>query len=108
MSTTDKWCVSRSGLHAVNASCALYDGKGLYGLIGALYWSQAKAGPEEVAKARRAVRQAIVDHAEVVACTLSAAGGDLLNLTHTGRPFDAVLTDEVMLCSLIPGQDPTA
>ncbi|KAK9868262.1 hypothetical protein WJX84_007623 [Apatococcus fuscideae] len=54
----------------------------------------AKAGPEEVAKAKRAVRQAIVDHAEIVACTLSAAGGDLLNLTHTGRRFDAVLTDE--------------
>ena len=77
----------------------------MHGLTGTLYWLQAKAGPEEVAKARRAVRQAIVDHAEIVACTLSAAGGDLLNLTHTGRPFDAVLTDEVMLCSLMPSHD---
>lgn len=58
---------------------------------------QARAGREQVAQARREVRQAVVRQAEVVACTLSAAGGDLATLLASGPLFDLVVIDEVCL-----------
>ena len=45
--------------------------------------------------ARKEVRQAIVQGAEVVACTLSSAGGDLLTLCKGSPGFQALIIDEV-------------
>ncbi|KAK9830550.1 hypothetical protein WJX72_012414 [[Myrmecia] bisecta] len=56
--------------------------------------SEYKSGGERVARARREVRQAVVKSAEVVACTLSSAGGDLLSLLKTGPFFNALIIDE--------------
>lgn len=46
-------------------------------------------------KARKEMRQAIVRGAEIVACTLSSAGGDLLTLSKGGPGFQALIVDEV-------------
>ena len=46
-------------------------------------------------QARKEVRLAVVRQAEVVACTLSAAGGDLASLTASAPQFDMVIIDEV-------------
>ena len=43
---------------------------------------------------RREMRAAAVAQAEVVACTLSAAGGDLASLMPPGVGFDALICDE--------------
>lgn len=40
------------------------------------------------------MRAAAVAQAEVVACTLSAAGGDLVSLLPPGVGFDALICDE--------------
>lgn len=70
-----------------------------------------RIGTEAVGRAGRMVRRAIVQEAEVVACTLSSAGGDLLSLVTdaSGPPgtivdantrrqlmlFDVLIIDEV-------------
>lgn len=59
-----------------------------------------KEGNEAAHKAKRGVRQAVVKSAEVVACTLSSAGGDLLSLlkgagSEPGMLFNAIMIDEV-------------
>ena len=56
---------------------------------------QVKKGREQITQARKDVRQAVVRQAEVVACTLSAAGGDLPALIAAGPLFDMVVIDEV-------------
>lgn len=56
---------------------------------------QVRKGNDQIAQARREVRQAVVRQAEVVACTLSAAGGDLAGLMAGGPLFDMVIVDEV-------------
>lgn len=61
---------------------------------------QVKEGNEAAHKAKRGVRQAVVKSAEVVACTLSSAGGDLLSLlkgagSEPGMLFNAIMIDEV-------------
>jgi hypothetical protein len=50
---------------------------------------------QTVTRARKDVRAAIVKRAEVVACTLSSAGGDLLALLAKGPLFDVLIVDEV-------------
>ena len=59
-----------------------------------------KEGNEAAHKAKRGVRQAVVRAAEVVACTLSSAGGDLLGLikgagADPSMLFNAIMIDEV-------------
>ena len=59
-----------------------------------------KEGNEAAHKAKRGVRQAVVKAAEVVACTLSSAGGDLLGLVRGAGSepcmlFNAIMIDEV-------------
>ncbi len=49
---------------------------------------------------RREMRAAAVAQAEVVACTLSAAGGDLPTLLPPGVGFDALICDEAAQASL--------
>ena len=61
---------------------------------------QVKEGQEAAHKAKRGVRQAVVRCAEVVACTLSSAGGDLLGLvkgvgSDPSMLFNAIMIDEV-------------
>ncbi len=63
---------------------------------------QVKAGGAAAARARREVRLAVVRSAEVVACTLSSAGGDLLGLVTENAAgsqpcplFNALIIDEV-------------
>ena len=65
---------------------------------------QVKEGTEAAHKAKRGVRQAVVRVAEVVACTLSSAGGDLLSLvkgvgSEPAMLFNAIMIDEVRNCS---------
>jgi len=55
---------------------------------------QVRAGGEQLQRAKRAQRAAAVRGAEVVACTLAAAGGDLLGLVEGGPLFDALVIDE--------------
>ena len=59
-----------------------------------------KEGGEAAHRAKRGVRQAVVRAAEVVACTLSSAGGDLLSLikgpgADPSFLFSAIMIDEV-------------
>lgn len=59
-----------------------------------------KEGGEAAHRAKRGVRQAVVRAAEVVACTLSSAGGDLLSLVKGPGAdpsflFNAIMIDEV-------------
>lgn len=61
-----------------------------------------KEGNEAAHKAKRGSRQAVVKAAEVVACTLSSAGGDLLGLlkgtgSEPGMLFNAIMIDEVQI-----------
>ena len=65
---------------------------------------QAVEGTEELAKARKEVRQAIVQNAEIVTCTLSSAGGDLMTLSKGATGFQALIVDEVSIrsCDQIP------
>ena len=56
---------------------------------------QMQKGSEHLSRARREVRQAVVRAAEVVACTLSGAGGDLLALSKGSVGFQALIIDEV-------------
>jgi len=63
-------------------------------------YMQIKEGNEAAHKAKRGVRQAVVRCAEVVACTLSSAGGDLLSLvkgvgSDPSMLFNAIMIDEV-------------
>ena len=59
---------------------------------------QARRGGEGVARARLAVRQAVVTNARLVVCTLSSAGGDLATLvSKSSHCFDALIIDEVSL-----------
>ncbi|KAL0045065.1 hypothetical protein WJX82_006977 [Trebouxia sp. C0006] len=60
---------------------------------------EVKEGHEAAHKAKRGVRQAVVRCAEVVACTLSSAGGDLLGLvkgvgSDPSMLFNAIMIDE--------------
>ncbi|KAA6418527.1 MAG: hypothetical protein FRX49_11473 [Trebouxia sp. A1-2] len=60
---------------------------------------EIKEGNEAAHKAKRGVRQAVVRCAEVVACTLSSAGGDLLSLvkgvgSDPSMLFNAIMIDE--------------
>lgn len=76
-----------------------------------------KEGNEAAHRAKRGVRQAVVRAAEVVACTLSSAGGDLLSLVKGAGAdpsmlFNAIMIDEVQIVSSVtacsrpePGQD---
>lgn len=57
--------------------------------------SQLRSSGERVARARREVRVAVVRRSEVVACTLSSAGGDLIGLMAGGPLFDCLIIDEV-------------
>lgn len=62
--------------------------------------SQIKEGGEAARRAKRGVRQGVVRSAEVVACTLSSAGGDLLGLvkglgSDPSMLFNAIMIDEV-------------
>ena len=64
---------------------------------------QVKEGGEAAHRARRGVRQAVVRAAEVVACTLSSAGGDLLSLakgpgSDPSFLFNAIMIDEASPC----------
>ncbi len=68
---------------------------------------QVKEGNEAAHKAKRGVRQAVVRCAEVVACTLSSAGGDLLNLikgvgSDPSMLFNAIMIDEVCPTETVP------
>jgi hypothetical protein len=59
-------------------------------------------------RARREVRQAVIRGSEIVACTLSSAGGELLSLSKGSLGFQAVIIDEVFLHpSLHPHQTTT-
>ena len=69
---------------------------------------QVKAGGAAAARARREVRLAVVRSAEVVACTLSSAGGDLLGLVTENAAgsqpcplFNALIIDEVSCSSCL-------
>ena len=54
-----------------------------------------RAQGEAAQRASRAARAAVVTGAEAVACTLSAAGGELLSLLQDGgHRFDTVIVDE--------------
>jgi len=75
---------------------------------------QVKEGNEAAHKAKRGVRQAVVRCAEVVACTLSSAGGDLLSLvkgvgSDPSMLFNAIMIDEVCPTKTLlrPYRDPT-
>lgn len=59
--------------------------------------SQVKAGGEQAQQASRAVRTAVIKEAEVVVCTLSSSGGELLTILAAGPLFDAVIIDEVTI-----------
>ena len=61
---------------------------------GAAAGPQVRVGGEQLQRAKRAQRAAAVRGAEVVACTLAAAGGDLLGLVEGGPLFDALVIDE--------------
>ena len=68
---------------------------------------QIKEGNEAAHKAKRGVRQAVVRCAEVVACTLSSAGGDLLSLvkgvgSDPSMLFQAIMIDEVCPIETVP------
>ena len=63
---------------------------------------QVKDGKEAAHRAKRGVRQGVVQRAEVVACTLSSAGGDLLSLVKgpgcsPSMLFNTIMIDEVWL-----------
>lgn len=80
--------------------------------------SQANVGTRDIHRASRDVRRSVLRCAELCVCTLSAAGGDLVNLMVSQRQvsrgtcrdselrFDAVIIDEaaqaVEPASLIP------
>lgn len=56
---------------------------------------EVQKGTANITRARRDVREALLRRAEIVACTLSGAGGDLLSVAGTGPLFNAVIIDEV-------------
>lgn len=56
---------------------------------------QIQRGNDQLSRARKEVRQAVVRGAEIVACTLSSAGGDLLTLSKGTAGFQALIIDEV-------------
>ena len=58
---------------------------------------QVQAGGEQLQRAQRAQRVAAVQTADVVACTLASAGGDLLSLLEGKPMFDALVIDEARL-----------
>ena len=62
---------------------------------------QVQQGSEQRAKARKEVRQAVVQNAEIVTCTISSAGGDLLTLSKGSVGFQALIIDEVISLSII-------
>jgi hypothetical protein len=55
---------------------------------------QVRSQGEQVQRASRAARLGAVMGAEVVACTLSSAGGDLLGLLQDIHAFDTLVIDE--------------
>lgn len=68
-----------------------------------LLWGRIQAGERELRQGnkeldrqKKEVRQAVVKAAEVVACTLSSAGGDLVGMWPPGHAplFDALVIDE--------------
>lgn len=76
---------------------------------GCLDGAQVRAQAEHAQRASRAVRVAVLKCAEAVACTLSAAGGDLAALAQDcGCAFDAVIIDEARSCKslAIPPHSP--
>eukprot|EP00879_Flechtneria_rotunda_P007634 GHRR01008006.1.p1 GENE.GHRR01008006.1~~GHRR01008006.1.p1 ORF type:complete len:1552 (+),score=731.37 GHRR01008006.1:78-4658(+) len=56
----------------------------------------AAEGGRELERAKRSARQAVIKSAEIVLCTLSAAGGDLLGCWPAGAAplFDVLVVDE--------------
>ena len=60
--------------------------------------AQAKGRQQQAAKAKRESRQAVLRQAEVVACTLAAAGGELASLLGNTLHFDGLIIDEVLPC----------
>ena len=65
--------------------------------------SQAKEGQQQAAKAKREARQAVLRQAEVVACTLAAAGGELASLLGNALHFDGLIIDEVPQLAMCGG-----
>ena len=61
-------------------------------------------GNDQISRARKEMRQAIVRGSEVVACTLSSAGGDLATLCKGSPGFQTVIIDEVQCNSSGPFQ----
>lgn len=55
---------------------------------------QRKMAGEAVERKGREVRQAVLLRAQVVACTLSAAGGELKSLLPPAAKFSALIIDE--------------
>ena len=60
---------------------------------------------QAVQRQSKAVRGAVLQRAQVVACTLSAAGGELAALLPPDAKFDALIVDEVR-CVQTPGSHP--
>ena len=58
---------------------------------------QRSSGREVLARAKRAAKEAAVRHAQVVACTLSSAGGELETLCGSSKPFSTIIVDEVLV-----------
>lgn len=59
---------------------------------------QEKKGRQAVVKAKREARLAVLGQAQVVGCTLSAAGGELASLLGNALHFDGLIIDEVGCC----------
>ena len=56
---------------------------------------QRKVAVEAVERQSRELRRAVLLRAQVVACTLSAAGGELKDLLPKDARFNALIIDEV-------------
>ncbi len=61
---------------------------------------QVQMGNDQLSRAKKEVRQAVVRGAEIVAATLSSAGGDLLTLCKGSLGFQGLIIDEVRTVSL--------
>ena len=65
---------------------------------------QDKKGRQNASKAKREARLAVLGQAQVVGCTLSAAGGELASLLGNALHFDGLIIDEVLASlSALPG-----
>ncbi|KAL0017843.1 hypothetical protein WJX77_008034 [Trebouxia sp. C0004] len=69
---------------------------------------EIKEGNEAAHKAKRGVRQAVVRFAEVVACTLSSAGGDLLGLVKGVGSAPSMLFNAIMIDEAAQALEPAA